>query len=156
MAPAILIEDTRNKVGKHNNVQAYCERHGIELVRQCLDVGDYMVPGGHIAVDTKRNLDETAHNLLNRNDRSRFWREVRRSREQGIKLYVLTEHSPNIKSIEDVKKWNSKYSKITGKAVAKEIYRVHISYGVEFIFCSKQQTAKKIIEILSQEEPNAR
>ena len=29
-----LIEDTRNKVGKHRNVAAYCEKNGVELVRQ--------------------------------------------------------------------------------------------------------------------------
>lgn len=145
-----IIEDTRNKEGKHNNVKDYCERHGIELVREKLDVGDYQVPDGKIAIDTKRNLSELAINLLNRTDRSRFWREVRRAREQGVKLIVLCEHGGKVKDIQSVAQWNSKYSPVLGKDLMREIYRVHISYAVDFIFCSKRSTGRKIVELLTE------
>jgi len=52
----ILICDTRQQEGKHKNIEAYCRRNGIEMVRQKLDVGDYAFPGGTISVDTKQNL----------------------------------------------------------------------------------------------------
>lgn len=145
----ILYEDTRNKIGRHKNVHDYCEKHGIEIVRQCLNVGDYMLsPGGKISIDTKSNLDELSRNLLNRSDHARFWKEVRRAREQGIKLIVLCEHGGKVKTLQDVAQWRSKYSGISGRAVLSEIYRVHISYGVEFVFCSKRSTGKKIVELL--------
>ena len=54
----ILIEDTRNQVGKHKNVESYCRRMGIEIVRQKLDVGDYAFPDGKISVDTKQDIME--------------------------------------------------------------------------------------------------
>ena len=53
----ILLCDTRQQAGKHNNIELYCRRHGIYTVRQKLDVGDYMLKDGlPISVDTKQNL----------------------------------------------------------------------------------------------------
>ena len=40
----ILIEDTRQQAGKHRNVEAYCQRMGIEIRREKLPVGDYAMP----------------------------------------------------------------------------------------------------------------
>ena len=151
----VLIEDTRNKEGKHKNVHDYCERHGIEIVRQALPVGDYMFVDGKTSIDTKEHLDEIARNLLNRSDKSRFWREVRKAREMGIKLVILCEHGGQIKSINDVSKWKSKYSRVTGRSLIDEMIRLDYSYGVRFVFCDKRSTAKRIIEILSEETKQA-
>lgn len=102
-----------------------------------------------VSVDTKRNLNELSRNLLNRNDHSRFWREVRRAKEKGIKLIILVEHGAGIKCIQDVAKWKDPYSGVTGKKLMQEIYRVHISYGVEFLFCDKKNTGKILMDILT-------
>ena len=64
---------------------------------------------------------------------------------------MLVEHGGQIKSIEDVAKWTDKYSGVSGRRLADEIYRVHLSYGVQFLFCDKRCTAKKIIDILEAE-----
>ena len=138
--------DTREKKNKH--IKDYFDRHGIPYEERKLNVGDYMVDGSNISVDRKQNLDELSSNLLNRTDRSRFWREVRRAREDKTKLIVLCEHGGKIRSIEDVRKWRSEYSNVSGRRLAEEIYRVHISYGVEFLFCSKRSTARLIVELL--------
>lgn len=147
----IIVEDTRNKIGKHENIKKYCDAHGIEIIRRKLDVGDYQTPGGKIAIDTKANLSELATNLMNRSDRSRFWKEVRRAREQGIKLIVLCEHGGKVKDIQSVAQWNSPYSPVSGKDLMREIYRVHISYAIDFIFCAKRSTGKRIVELLTEE-----
>lgn len=145
----ILYEDTRQKKGRHDNIKKYCDKNNIDLVRVKLDVGDYMIDlNGKVSVDTKTNLAELSKNLMNAKDHSRFWKEVRRAIEQKIKLFVLVEHGGQIKSIEDVAKWTDKYSGVSGRILANEIYRVHIAYGVEFLFCDKRITARKIIEIL--------
>ena len=147
-----LYEDTRQKKGRHDNIKKYCDKNNIDLVRVKLDVGDYMIDlNGKVSVDTKTNLAELSKNLMNAKDHSRFWKEVRRAREQKIKLFVLVEHGGQIKSIEDVAKWEDKYSGVSGRALANEIYRVHIAYGVEFLFCDKRSTARRIIEILEVE-----
>ena len=141
------IFDTRERKNEH--IKAYFEKHGIEYVSWKLDVGDYQIEGKpQISVDRKRNLQELSRNLMNAKDHSRFWKEVRRAREQKIKLFVLVEHGGQIQSIEDVAKWTDKYSGVSGRSLANEIYRVHIAYGVEFLFCDKRSTARRIIEIL--------
>ena len=146
----VLIEDTRNKVGKHNNIASYCQRHGIELVRECLDVGDYMFPGGKVAIDTKESLDELATNLLNRKDSSRFWREIRRSFAQGTKLIVLCECGGKYKTVNDLQTWRSKYSGVSGIKLIHEIVRCEYAYGTVFKFCDKRSTARLIIELLTE------
>lgn len=141
------IFDSREK--KNDHVKAYFDKHGIAYRVEKLDVGDYMVEGGTVSVDRKQNLSELATNLMNRSDRSRFWKEVRRAREQGIKLIVLCEHGGKVKTIKDVAEWSSPYSPVDGKSLMREIYRTHIAYGVEFVFCSKRSTGRRIVELLT-------
>ena len=144
-----LIVDSREKKWEH--IAEYFGKQGIEYKVRKLDVGDYIIEGqSGISVDRKRNLAELSRNLMNPKDHSRFWKEIRRAREQGIKLYILCEHGGKIKSIKDVVLWNDKYSGVTGRRLLDEIYRVHISYQVEFIFTNKRSTGRRIIEILTQ------
>lgn len=143
----MYIFDSREK--KNDHIKAYFDRNGIPYRVEKLDVGDYMLDGGVVSVDRKRNLNELATNLTSRDDHARFWREVRRAKECGIKLIVLCEHGGHIHGIQDVAGWKSKYSTVSGRDLMREIYRVHISYNVEFLFCSKQCTGKRIVEILS-------
>lgn len=143
--------DSREK--KCDHIKAWLDKNGIEYTVQKLGVGDYMLPDNPaVSVDRKQNLSELSRNLTNKADHSRFWKEIRRAREQGIKLYILCEHGGKIKSIQDVALWRDKYSGVDGRHLMDEIYRVHISYGVEFLFCDKRCTARKIIEILTGEE----
>jgi ERCC4-type nuclease len=131
------------------------EKNGIEYTVQKLDVGDFMLPDNpKVSVDRKQNLSELSRNLTNKADHSRFWKEVRRAMEQGIKLYILCEHGGKIKSIQDVAQWHDKYSGVSGRHLMDEIYRTHIAYGVEFLFCDKRCTAQKIIQILTKENSN--
>ena len=147
----MLICDSREKKNAH--ILAYFDRNGIPYEIRKLDVGDYMVDSDNtVSVDRKQNLDEVAHNLMNKSDKSRFWKEVRRARENGIRLIVLCEHGGKIHNIKDVANWHSKYSPVSGTSLMNEIYRVHISYGVEFLFCPKISTGRRILEILSMED----
>lgn len=107
-----------------------------------------MFDGGAISVDTKRSIDELAANMLNPKDHARFLREVKRARQIGVKLIVLVESS-KYKSIPDLATWRSKYSGISGRALMDAIYKTHISYGVEFLFCPKISTGRRIVELLS-------
>ena len=143
-----VIVDSREKRWEH--IKEWFEKNGIEYCVRKLDEGDYQIEGNpFVSVDRKRNLAELSKNLMNAKDHSRFWKEVRRAREKKIRLVVLCEHGGRIKSIQDVALWSDKYSGVSGKRLMDEIYRVHIAYGVEFLFCSKRQTAKKILDILT-------
>ena len=150
---ASIIHDTRDKVGKHVNVDSYLERHGHTVIRRKLDVGDVAIEGDErVCIDLKRNLSELSQNLMNRSDKSRFYKEIRRATERGIKLFVLCEHGGAIKSIEDVARWTNRYSGVSGRDLMERIYTAHISYGVEFIFCDKRSTGRKVAQILNLED----
>ena len=143
----MIIVDTREKKNAH--ILKYFITHDIDYRLQKMDVADYQIEGkDNLVVDRKQNLDELTRNLMNRSDHARFWKEVRRAKERNIKLIVLCEHGGQIKDIKSVAAWQSKYSPVSGRALMDEIYRVHIAYGVEFLFCDKRSTGRRIIEIL--------
>lgn len=136
------------------HLSAYFDRHGIDWEVKKLDVGDYMLDGNDtISVDRKASIDELASNMLNRNDHARFLREAKLARQIGVNLIVLVESS-KYKAIPDLATWRSKYSGITGRALMDAVYKTHISYGVEFLFCPKISTGRRIIELLSCTDSN--
>lgn len=144
-----IIIDSREK--KCDHIKAWFDKNGVEYEVKKLDVGDFMFPDNpKVSVDRKQNLSELSRNLTNKADHSRFWKEVRRAREQGIKLYILCEHGGKIKSIQDVALWNDKYSGVNGRHLMDVIYKLHIGWGVEILFCDKRCTARRIVEILTQ------
>lgn len=141
----MIICDTREKKNQH--ILDYLSRSGISYEIAKLDTGDYMDSDDMtVSVDRKQNLEELRQNLCS-HDSSRFWREVRRSKEERIKLIVLVEDG-SVSSLDEVKTWRSKYTKVTGQWLHKEIIRCHIGYGVEFLFCQPNQTGKRIVELL--------
>ena len=143
----MIICDSREKKNAH--ILRYFDRNGIDYKIKKMDVADYQIEGrDKLVIDRKQNLDELASNLTNPKDKGRFWREVRRAHASGIKMVVLCEHGKGVKSIPDVVNWSSKYSPVTGRILQEKIYQCHISYGVEFLFCRKSETAAKIIELL--------
>lgn len=144
----IIYQDTRQQKGKHTNIESYFARKGIEVINKKLDVGDYMSSDNpNITVDTKYGIDELAKNLTNKSDHARFMREVRRAYAARITLIVLVEQR-GIKGTNDVLKWRSKHSGVTGSAVVREMFRLQMAYGVKFLFCDKLSTGRMIMEIL--------
>lgn len=155
-----LIVDSREKWTQpgstDRHIPDWFEKHGIEYEVRKLDVADYMIEGHpELVVDRKISMEEIARNLMNRNDSARFWREVRRAHEQHIKLVILCECGGQIKSINNVTKWKSKYSPVTGRRLINEMIRLEAAYGVVWQFCDKRSTARRIVEILSGSDGNA-
>ena len=143
----MIICDTREQKNQH--ILKYFERHDIKHIIATVGTGDYIsdkAPG--IAVERKQNLNELSHNLLSR-DRGRFYREIRRARSQGTKLFIVCEHGHDINCIEDVVKWVNPYGRVTGKVLREAIYKCAIGYGCEFIFCDRRHTGKIIAELLN-------
>lgn len=149
----MLIVDSREQWtqarSKDLHIKRYLDRHNIQYEIRKLDCGDYMTEDNPIlTVDRKQSLEELARNLMNKSDSSRFWREVRRAHASGIKLVILVESGPAVLSINDVPKWKSKYTQVTGRRLIDEMIRLEMSYGVRWEFCSKASTGKRIMEIL--------
>lgn len=142
--------DSREKPHAIRRIVSYFDRAGIEHRTKKLEVGDYVNPENPaLVVDRKRNLDELCANLCS-GDRGRFWREIRRAKAMGVKLIILCEHGGAVKTIRDVARWRSRYSPFGGRDLMERIYRVHISYGVEFLFCDKRRTGEQIARLLGR------
>lgn len=140
-----ILIDTREK--KCDHIKKWLDKNNIQYISKKLDEGDYQIEGQpNISVDRKKDMQEMYNCVVN--DKSRFYKEVRRCHQKGIKLYVLIEHGGQIKSLADVPKWKPKYGTLSSREIAERLYRLHISYNVEVLFCDKRCTAKKIIEIL--------
>lgn len=149
----MLIVDTREKWtqpgSKDRHIRSYFDRHGIAYTVKKLDVGDYMLDGGRVTIDRKASIDEISGNLTNPADKRRFWNEARLARKMGIRLIVLIE-SNKYKAPKDLQRWRSKYSRVPGSAVVYQMQRLHNAYGVDFLFCPKMSVARRICEILEE------
>lgn len=157
----VLLEDSRNQVGKHKNVADYCRRNGITLVRQCLSVGDYMFPGGTVSVDTKEDILELSHNVMS-SDHRRFKAECIRALEQGIQLVVLIEEVPpfgrldmwEVPRFKTSGRWHNFGDPMTlvdPKTLRKACITMQEKYGVKFRFCTRRQSPSRIIKYLRGE-----
>lgn len=144
----MIICDTREKKNAH--ILRYFDRHGIEYEVRKLDTGDYMSTSrDRLTIDRKQNLSEICGNLFSP-DKSRFWREVRRSKAERIKMIVLIEEGGAFKTLKDVPQWRGKYTKVTGYRLYSELCRCSIAYGVEFLFCDKRHAGQRIAELLGE------
>ena len=158
-----LYEDTRNQVGKHRNIEQYCQKHGIELVRKCLSVGDYMADpeNGKISVDTKFGMMELCKDVMS-SDHRRFRSECIRAQEQGILLIVLVEEEPPYGRVElwEVPRWKTSdrfhkagdpVTRADPRTLKKILDTMTAKYGVQFRFCSRSQTPATVIKFLKGE-----
>lgn len=142
----MIICDTREK--KNQKILEYFKSHNVPYIEQALKTGDYMDSDRmDIAIDRKQNLSELLRNMCSP-DKNRFWREIRRSKKEGIRFIILCEHGGKYKEIRDVAGYKDKYSKVSGKELMSRMYAAHIAYGVEFLFCDKRSTGKRILELL--------
>jgi hypothetical protein len=152
----VLLEDTRNQIGKHRNIEEYCRKAGIEIIRQALLVGDYMLTGpesGGISVDTKQDVRELAMDIFQ--SHVRFRSECERAQRCGIQLIVLTEETLPGGRLEN---WQSpldrdgrpKY-KFDPAILKKAMITMQDKYGVKFRFCDGRSTGKVMLEYLKGE-----
>ena len=154
----ILIEDTRQVVGKHKLKNEYFEKMGIEVVRSKLLFGDYQNPQNpSIAIDTKKDIQELIGDLTK--DHERFKRELQLAKKCGAKLIILIEDE-KVTCINDLYTWYNwrlkKSPKATqGSTLAKMLYTIEHNtedYNCQFIFTKKSECGAKILELLLKGE----
>ena len=148
----ILLEDTRQQANKHRLKHEYWSSHGIEIVRTKLLVGDYMVFGGTICVDTKMSVEEIAQNIGGR-EHARFREECKLAKRIGATLIILVENTEGFRSVEDVTAWvnpniNKTSRSIEGPRLAKAMRTMSERYGVQFLFCTPEESGGMVLELL--------
>ena len=149
----VLYEDSRQQAGKHRNVHAYCEREGIEIIRQALNVGDYQIAGkGDISVDTKQGVPELASNCFQEHDR--FRDECERAQRCGIQLIILVEEAlpgGRLYNWQSPTRSGRPMYKFDPVKLRKTMITMQEKYGVKFRFCDPRSTGKQLIEYLKGE-----
>jgi ERCC4-type nuclease len=147
--------DSREKQRAIEKIKDYFDRNGIKHISSKLYVGDYMnLDNPKLIIDRKQNLLELAGNLCQQH--KRFTAELIRAKEAGIHIVILCEHGGGIKTLEDVQKWQYPRLKdhplaMSGDSMFKVMSTMQNSdrYSVEFQFCDKRSTGRRIAEILS-------
>lgn len=144
--------DSREKARAIQKILAEFENQSIKHFVSKLPVGDYInLDNPKVAIDRKQGLPEVAVNVGQ--DHARFKRELERAQEYGIHLIFLVEHGGSIKTLEDVQNWVNPRLKehplaLTGPRLYRIMLTMQNKYGIEWLFCSKKDTGKRIIELL--------
>lgn len=107
-----------------------------------------------LLIDRKQNIAEMAQNATSGHDRVK--RELERLDEMGASMVFLIEQSKigrkPIKSIEDIKNWVPERGIVKGETVYKILSAWQTKHKISFVFCSKKNTGKEIIRILTEGE----
>ena len=149
-----IIEDSREKPQAVLKINNYFEKIGARVIRSKMYVGDYQfMCNPYLVIDRKQNLNELCNNVVQ--DHKRFTDELKRAEEVGIAVVVLVEHGAEVKCIDDVQKWENPRLKesplaISGERLYKILKAIEYSYHCRFEFCTKAQTGRRIVEILTE------
>lgn len=145
--------DSREHKFELARIQKQLTRAGCKTIVSKLYVGDYQsLDNPRLVVDRKKDLQELCGNVCQQHER--FKNELIRALEAGIQIIILCEHGADVQSLEDVYFWDNPRLKKSPKATSGEsLYRslctIRDRYNVIFEFCTKRETGKRIMELLS-------
>lgn len=124
-----------------------------------------------VCVDSKFSMQEIVGNICGK-EHARFRDECILAQNNGIALYVLIENEDGVSRFEDVKNWHNprteRYEKIlrmhsmgkwksvkkpksaptSGETLYKCMNTMQEKYGVQFLFCSPEESGRRIVELL--------
>lgn len=162
---AVIFEDTRQKPSQHELKRRHFESAGYTIERTKLYVGDYMVPGGLVSVDTKADIYELASNV--RQEHERFRRECVKAQEAGYRLVILVENDDGVSTLFDLADWiepaphyaarvrksgGKVKRRFSGTSLYKACKTMTDKYGVEFEFCAPADAGERVLSILREGE----
>lgn len=142
--------DTREKARAIASIRKEFSRLGVDTVTSKLWVGDYArIDNLTTVIDRKQNLLELASNIIEK----RFHAEIQRAHDHGVKIIFLIEHGRGVNDLTDVLFWENPRKAesprcISGEHLYKSMITLSKRYGVEWQFCQKRDTGKRILEIL--------
>ena len=105
-----------------------------------------------IVIERKKDLNELCCNLFDKKDSeglTRFERELKRSKEQGIKVILLVEIDNMHSKIMSSKHFRyDKASKVSPKSFNSILRSLQARYDISIEYCEKSQSARLIHDIL--------
>lgn len=120
------------------------------------------------------HLSENARNLMNSlyvKRHGSFHRELKRAQNNGIKLIILVENRDRVREVKDLAHWSDKAAwkryniqmnrfrkglgrrppePQSGAVLMKACLTMEQKYGVEFRFCTPEESAERIVQILER------
>ena len=144
----LIIEDTRQKDGKHQQKHIGFDDLGVGLLRCKLPFGDYALPPS-VSIDTKENLEEIAGNLCgSMKERNRFIQECKAAAAAGCQLVIMVEttHDGSLLDLGDIRLGNGMTA--TGLQLHRAMTAVAGRYGVRFVLVRPEDAAREIVKIL--------
>lgn len=159
--------DSREKPKAIEAILQEFKEQKIEYFRSKLYVGDYQsLDNPRLVIDRKQDLQELCGNVCQQHER--FKAELIRALKAKIQIIILCEHGEDIKTLEDVYFWENprkhqiKWKTVNGKRIRtveskkaidgiqlyKSLHTIQNRYHVSFVFCTKEETGKRIIELL--------
>jgi hypothetical protein len=161
-----IIVDSRERRHAIVKILQTFAKNGHKFMVSKLPVADYArIDNMTTVIDRKQNLNELVNNVTREHER--FRAEMIRAQEAGIKIIILCEHGHGIRNLADVAGWSNpralerkkidgrwqtvKQKVMQGPTLCKILMTMERKYGVQFLFCDKDETGDRIIELLSRE-----
>jgi hypothetical protein len=151
-----VLTDTRQQKEKH--ILKEFDKQGILHIQTKLDSADYMAlrydeekgfyKDYSILIDTKKDLLEICGNLAHTSEHQRLIREVDLGHKLGAKEFVFLIGEKNVKTIDDIKNWSNKHTKVKGETLYKIMSTFKEHHNCRFIICDKKDLGKKVIDLL--------
>lgn len=153
----MILCDTRQQRDKH--ITDYFNKNLITWVRTGLPSADYMavrydngfIKDYSILIDTKKDVEEIAHNLCKTTEHERIKAEIQRAKDLGCKQFYFLICDSKIKTADDLNNWSSKRTKVKGTTLYKIMKTMKEKYNISFLFTSKQMAGELIFKLLSKE-----
>jgi ribosome-associated protein len=150
----MILIDTRQKAQKHVLKDDYFKSNNISTLRSKLPYGDYAL-APRVSVDTKQNVTEIAQNMCGAaKEKKRFREECVLAQRAGARLGILIEDE-RIGGVTDLFGKTIRLSSgkvIAGEQLARAMMIMGERYGVEFEFCKPEDSGRRIMEILTDEQ----
>lgn len=138
-------------------IPAVLHKKGIQVKRQKLDTGDYAIEYKDgfrppVVIERKAHIDELIGNMLDHrkdtNGNNRFIRELQRSKQQGLKVYLLIQDKDYY-----LKLITGEYrSKVNPKAISGMIISLLAKYpNLHIIAVDKELSPSMVYKILYYE-----
>ena len=154
----VVLTDSRQRVEQH--ILKEFDKQGILHIQTKLDSADYMAlrydeekgfyKDYSILVDTKKDLLEICGNLAHTSEHQRLVREVELGQSLGATKFIFLIGEKNIKTIDDIKNWSNKHTKVKGETLYKIMCGFKKHHNCKFIICDKKDLGKKVIDLLSK------
>ena len=155
----VVLTDTRQQ--KEEHIIKEFDKQGILHIQTKLDSADYMAlkydegkgfyKDYSTLIDTKKDLLEICGNLAHTSEHQRLVREVDLGHSLGATEFIFLIGEKNIKTIDDIKNWNNKHTKVSGTTLYKIMCSFKEHHNCRFIICPKNKMGEYIVKLLKKE-----